>query len=116
MSKAGNFSGVLLIALSLFVAMKNAGGDASSVSGEDASSSGLWAQPPAFYLSLTLLCSFGVTFSTALSSFYDLPKPQRVTIGVECVYQNVGIAQSMAVSKLQRESRTTNSASLADSG
>jgi predicted Na+-dependent transporter len=59
---------------------------------------GPWGQPAVFYVAVTMPCIIGVLFATALTSFFKIEKPQRVTIAVECCYQNVGIAQSLAIS------------------
>ena len=79
-NRLGNLSGISLVIFSAVI---------SSLDPKGA----IWNRDAVFYLSTMAPCLFGVLISSALSSWLNLPKPERVTVSVECCYQNVGIAQ-----------------------
>jgi len=50
-----------------------------------------------FYFGVASPCIFGLLISNLLTSYFKLSKPERVSVSVECCYQNVGIATSVAI-------------------
>ncbi|KAL7545315.1 hypothetical protein ACHAWF_008674 [Thalassiosira exigua] len=85
-NKMGSLSGVLLIMFSAAV---------SALSGSDEAQ--LWGQPWSFYAGVTAPCLAGLFVATCLAALARLRKPEVVAVGLECCYQNVGIATSAAV-------------------
>ncbi|KAL7465584.1 hypothetical protein ACHAXS_006084 [Conticribra weissflogii] len=83
-NKVGNYAGVSLVAFSAL--MSNSGGD-----------NHFWNHTWQFYVGVMLPCLAGLLISNILTSFIKLDKPERVTLSVECCYQNVGIATSVAL-------------------
>lgn len=84
-NRMGSLSGILLIVFSAVV---------SSLSGKEAQ---VWGQPWSFYVGVTVPCIVGLCLSTLFATFARLKKPEIISVGVECCYQNVGIATSAAV-------------------
>lgn len=84
-NKLGNASGICLVIFSFVISSLDPKGQ-------------IWNRSATFYLSIASPCLIGVIISTLISSSFKLPKPERVTVSVECCYQNVGIAQSIAIS------------------
>lgn len=82
----GNISGLALITFSALV--MNGGNDDNS---------NLWARSWQFYVGCAMPCVGAIILSTAIASVYGLPKPERVTCAIECCYQNIGIAASLAL-------------------
>jgi sodium/bile acid cotransporter 2 len=82
----GNVCGLVLIVLGFAF---------SSASGTP-----LWSKPPKLYFAFAFpaLLAFPLSFSIASLSIVRLTRPQRVAVGVECIFQNVGIALSIAIS------------------
>jgi predicted Na+-dependent transporter len=85
MNQLGSCSGVLLIIFSIVV---------SSLSGSNEAQ--IWGQTWTFYVGVIAPCLLGLVFATAFALLARLRKPEVVTVGVECCYQNVGIATSAA--------------------
>jgi len=85
-NRMGSLSGVLLILLSALLTSLSGEGDAK-----------LWAQPWSFYLGVSLPCLLGLVVSTGLAVAARLKKPEVVSVGVECCYQNVGICTSAVI-------------------
>mmetsp|Transcript_23081 Transcript_23081/g.35370 ORF Transcript_23081/g.35370 Transcript_23081/m.35370 type:complete len:412 (+) Transcript_23081:170-1405(+) len=83
-NKAGNIAGVLLIMTSF----------ALSSSGHDTS---LWNRPAKFYFGVASPCILGLVVANLMTTYFKLKKPERVTVSVECCYQNTGIATSVAI-------------------
>jgi len=81
----GNVSGFLLI---VFSATMTNTGDADSR---------IWSRHWSFYVGVSLPCLGGLVLANIISSMIQLPKPERVTVAIECCYQNVGIATSLAL-------------------
>ncbi|KAL3764204.1 hypothetical protein ACHAWU_004016 [Discostella pseudostelligera] len=81
----GSCSGVLLIIFSIVV---------SSLSGSNEAQ--IWGQNWTFYVGVIAPCLLGLVFATVFALVARLKKPEVVTVGVECCYQNVGIATSAA--------------------
>lgn len=85
-NRMGSVSGILLIIFSAVV---------TSLSGSQEAQ--LWGQPWSFYVGVTAPCLVGLFIATIFASIARLRKPERISVGVECCYQNVGIATSAAV-------------------
>lgn len=88
-NRLGNFAGIALV---VFSAVVGSGG------GEDGEKeSRTWE----FYVGVALPCVLGLIVANIVTSFLNLAKPERVTASIECCYQNVGIATSMALTMFQ---------------
>lgn len=84
-NKMGNIAGIALVVFS--ATMSNTGdGDAR-----------IWNRDWKFYVGVALPCVAGLTVSNVLTTMFRLKKPERVTVSIECCYQNVGIATSVAL-------------------
>ena len=83
-NRLGNFAGVLLLSLSAVLSNSNANVQ-------------LWDRDWKFFVGVALPCLLGLLLSNLIASSADLLKPERVTVSIECVYQNVGIATSAAL-------------------
>ena len=86
----GNISGLTLICFSAFI----------TNSGEEAQTK-IWSRGWSFYLGVGLPCVLGLIIATMLTVYYDLKKPERISVAVEACYQNVGIATSLALTMFQ---------------
>lgn len=84
----GSYAGVILVAYSALVS--NTGGETQ-----------VWEHSWQFYLGVMLPCLVGLLMANILTSFLNLRKPERVTLSVECCYQNVGIATSVALAMFE---------------
>eukprot|EP00521_Asterionellopsis_glacialis_P007667 CAMPEP_0195287780 /NCGR_PEP_ID=MMETSP0707-20130614/4706_1 /TAXON_ID=33640 /ORGANISM="Asterionellopsis glacialis, Strain CCMP134" /LENGTH=405 /DNA_ID=CAMNT_0040347567 /DNA_START=114 /DNA_END=1331 /DNA_ORIENTATION=+ len=84
-NKLGNFAGICLVLFS--ATMTNTGGDDTKI----------WERDWQFYVATALPCILGLTIANVATSGIRLRKPERVTTSVECCYQNVGIATSVAL-------------------
>ncbi len=84
-NQLGSCSGILLIIFSIVV---------SSLSGSNEAQ--IWGQSWTFYVGVIAPCLVGLVFATVFALAARLKKPEVVTVGVECCYQNVGIATSAA--------------------
>ncbi|KAL3943348.1 MAG: hypothetical protein SGBAC_002589 [Bacillariaceae sp.] len=87
-NKVGNIAGLALIFFSATVA--NTGGDGEAEK--------IWSRGFKFYAACALPCILGIVIASGLATLVDLKKPERITVAVECCYQNVGIATSVALS------------------
>ena len=85
-NRVGNFAGLALVVFSSVM---------SSSGGEDASK--LWQHHWSYYVSIAAPCVLGLIMANVLTSFVQLEKPERVSVSIECCYQNVGIATSVAL-------------------
>mmetsp|Transcript_177 Transcript_177/g.564 ORF Transcript_177/g.564 Transcript_177/m.564 type:complete len:354 (+) Transcript_177:71-1132(+) len=87
----GNVCGLVLIVLGFVF---------SSSSGTP-----LWSRPSKLYFAMAFpaLLAFPLSFSLASLPIVRLTRPQRVAVGVECIFQNVGIAISIAISMYDEE-------------
>ena len=85
-NRLGSLSGVLMIIFSVIL---------SSLSGK--SEAQIWGQPWSFYVGVTAPCLLGLFFATICALVARLRKPEVVSVGVECAYQNVGIASSAVI-------------------
>ena len=59
--------------------------------------SALWERPWRFYFGVAAPCLFGLIIANAMTTTFSLLRPERVAVSIECCYQNVGIATSMAL-------------------
>jgi len=87
---AGNVAGILLILFSYFV------------------SHGSWRnREPSFYIAVALPCLLGLAISAIVAGFprFGLTKPERTAVCIECCYQNVGIAQAIALTMFEGEDK-----------
>mmetsp|Transcript_20610 Transcript_20610/g.23513 ORF Transcript_20610/g.23513 Transcript_20610/m.23513 type:complete len:414 (-) Transcript_20610:372-1613(-) len=83
-NRLGNFAGISLV---LFSAI---------LSNTDADSQ-IWERPWRFYVGVAMPCVLGLIVANIVGTSFRLPRPERVTVSVECCYQNVGIATSVAL-------------------
>mmetsp|Transcript_18353 Transcript_18353/g.33266 ORF Transcript_18353/g.33266 Transcript_18353/m.33266 type:complete len:405 (+) Transcript_18353:93-1307(+) len=83
-NRIGNLCGISLVFFSAVL---------SNTEGE----SHMWDQDWTFYFGVMAPCLFGLLFANIFTSFLMLKKPERVTVSIECCYQNVGIATSVAL-------------------
>jgi len=89
-NRAGNIAGILLITFSFLV---------SQFSGNHETS--LWGQNAGFYVGVAFPIVCGLSLTTFLASKFRLEKPERMAVSIECAYQNVGIANAVAISMFQ---------------
>ena len=87
-NRCGNFAGLALVVFS--ATMSNTGGDSK-----------LWEHHWTYYASVAAPCILGLIIANILTSFVQLAKPERVTVSVECCYQNIGIATSVALTMVE---------------
>jgi predicted Na+-dependent transporter len=85
----GNWAGIALIIFS--ATMTNTGGEDTKI----------WERDWKFYVGTTLPCLLGLIIANLVTSTIRLKKPERVTASVECCYQNVGIATSVALTMFE---------------
>lgn len=83
-NRLGNVSGIALV---LF----------SAVMSNSDSDSRLWDRDWKFFVGVALPCVLGLIIANLMSTGLGLLKPERVTVSIECCYQNVGIATSVAL-------------------
>jgi len=86
----GNFAGIALVVFS--ATMSNGGG------GDDAK---IWERDWQFYVGVALPCVAGLVISNVITTMFGLKRPERVTVSIECCYQNVGIATSVALTMFE---------------
>lgn len=80
----GNWAGFALILLTVF--MSNSGSDSDSK---------IWSRDWTFYVGVALPCVGGLIIANVVSTILRLRKPERVTVAIECCYQNVSRVQSL---------------------
>ena len=74
----GNFAGFSLILFSSFIS--NSGSDSDSK---------VWSRNWQFYVGVASPCVGGLLIANLISTVAKLRKPERVTVAIECCYQNV---------------------------
>jgi predicted Na+-dependent transporter len=84
-NRLGNIAGIALVIFS--ATMSNTGGGDARI----------WNRDWKFYVGVSLPCVGGLLVSNILTTALKLKKPERVTVAIECCYQNVGIATSVAL-------------------
>ena len=57
----------------------------------------IWNRAPKFFISVALACFSGLMLTLLLTNVFKLKPSERVAITIECCYQNVGIATSIAL-------------------
>jgi len=85
-NRGGTLSGILLILFS--IVLSSGSGDAET---------NFWSQPWPFYVGTALPCIVGLALANWAARVFRLTKPECIAISVECCYQNVGIATSVAI-------------------
>lgn len=85
-NQVGNLAGLALIIFS--ATMTNSGDDSDTK---------IWSRDWSFYVATALPCLGGLLVATVVSTLVNLHKPERITVGIECCYQNIGIATSLAL-------------------
>lgn len=88
-NRLGNASGLCLI---LFSATMTNTGDADSK---------IWARHWSFYVAVIIPCVGGMIVANMIAVSVRLKPPERMTVAIECCYQNVGIATSLALTMFQ---------------
>lgn len=92
-NRLGMLSGIFLMAFGFFL---NAAGEESS-DAQNTDEAKVWDKDWGFYVGVAFPCVTSIILSTILGSMAKLTKPERVTVAVECSYQNPGIATSVAL-------------------
>jgi hypothetical protein len=90
-NRIGNIAGIALVIFS--ATMSNTGGGDARI----------WNRDWKFYVGVSLPCIGGLIISNILTTVLNLKKPERVTVAIECCYQNVGIATSVALTMFDGE-------------
>lgn len=90
-NQVGNFSGLCLIIFS--ATMTNTG----------SADSRIWSRHWTFYVGVALPCIGGLVLANIIATSLGLLRPERVTVAIECCYQNVGIATSLALTMFDGE-------------
>lgn len=85
----GNMAGISLILFSILV------------SRDDDIKGDLSKRDWKFYVGVASPCVFGLIIANAITSYFKISKPERVSVAVECCYQNVGIATSVAIAMFE---------------
>lgn len=88
-NQLGNLAGFLLIIFS------------ATITNTGDSDTKIWSRSLSFYIGVALPCILGIALANMIASAAKLQKPEQVTVAIECCYQNVGIASSMALSMFQ---------------
>ena len=57
----------------------------------------IWNREAKFFISVLVACFSGLALTLLITRFFKLTPPERVSITIECCYQNVGIATSIAL-------------------
>lgn len=81
----GNLAGFLLVVLS------------ATLANNGSAETRIWSRHWTFYVAIFIPCLGGLILSNFIASCFRLLKPERVTVAIECCYQNVGIATSLAL-------------------
>ena len=91
----GNLAGIGLVIFSGTIANNG-----------EASDSKIWSRSWQFYVGVAAPCVLGLMLTTIIATCAKLKQPERVTVAIECSYQNVGIATSLALSIFSAEDLT----------
>jgi predicted Na+-dependent transporter len=83
-NKLGNVAGIGLVTYSIVLSSSD-------------QSVNIWDESLLFYVGVALPCVLGLTIATCMATYFRLEKPERVSVAVECCYQNTGIATSVAI-------------------
>ena len=101
-NRIGTLSGIILICFG-FIASTFTDKDEDD-DDDDESSTKLWNKTWGFYVGVAFPCVSSIVLSTILASLIKLEKSERVTVAVECSYQNPGIATSVALAMYSNDS------------
>lgn len=101
-NRIGTLSGLVLICFG-FIASTFSENDEDDYD-DDESSTKLWDKDWGFYVGVAFPCVSSIVLSTILASLIKLEKSERVTVAVECSYQNPGIATSVALAMYSNDS------------
>ena len=88
-NQCGNVSGMALIIFS------------GTISNSGDGDTKIWSRDWTFYVSVSLPCLGGIILANVIASLLQLRKAERVTVAIECCYQNVGIATSLALTMFE---------------
>lgn len=88
-NKLGNVAGILLVVFSAVISSRGEG------------DSKIWNRSWHFYVGIALPCIFGLVIANIFTKSLRLIPPERVTVSIECCYQNVGIATSVALTMFE---------------
>jgi predicted Na+-dependent transporter len=91
-NRLGNVAGICLVVFS--AVMSNTDKDSQ-----------VWEREWQFYVGVALPCVLGLVIANLISTGISLLKPERVTVSIECCYQNTGIATSVAMSMFNGDDR-----------
>ena len=97
MNRIGNAAGICLVIFSAI--MSNTDADAR-----------IWNREWEFYVAVAIPCIVGLVVANIITSLLGLVTPERVAVSIECCYQNVGIATSVALSMFDGEGKAKASA------
>jgi predicted Na+-dependent transporter len=86
----GNFAGLALILLSVSVSSSN-------------QKAALWDQDASFYAACIVPPILGLIMAVSLATYFELDKPERVSVSIESCYQNTGIATTVALTMFKTE-------------
>ena len=75
--------------------MSNSGGGNNEEDGEGAKN--IFNREWTFYVGVASPCIIALILSNVITTATRLKRPERVTVSIECCYQNVGIATSVAL-------------------
>jgi len=89
-NRLGNTSGILLVIFS--AVLSNSDADMQ-----------IWDRDWKFFVSVAAPCVLGLVVANIITTGIALHRPERVTVSIECVYQNVGIATSVALTMFDGE-------------
>jgi len=89
-NQMGNLCGLSLVIMSIVLA--TVGGPGSSASDDS-----LWTRPWTFYVAVVIPPLGGLVLANCFAWCLRLKRPEQVTVAIECCYQNVGVATSLAL-------------------
>jgi len=90
----GNVAGIGLVAYSVVLSSSD-------------QSVNIWDEEIMFYIGVALPCVLGLMIATCMATYFRLDKPERVSVAVECCYQNTGIATSVAITMFSGDDLAT---------
>uniref|UniRef100_A0A7S1C179 Uncharacterized protein n=1 Tax=Corethron hystrix TaxID=216773 RepID=A0A7S1C179_9STRA len=104
MNKMGTIAGVTLLLVTVFAS--SFGGDDEPTESEDNDgANGLLNQDWKFYIGVAMPVFLGLIFSNFISLLMKLLDPERVTVSIECCYQNTGIATTVAIGMFDEKNK-----------
>lgn len=91
-NRLGNYAGIALVIFS--AVMSNSDADAR-----------VWDREMEFFVGVALPCVLGLLVANLITTVLTLLKPECVTVSIECCYQNVGIATTVALAMFNGENQ-----------